>query len=137
MHTFAYMAISIAWLTVLSACSMQQRTDTRDLGEGAVLSLTLQPFPLLVGQSADIYATLRYQRAAGTGCRVQYRQFAVDAGATDTVWRDIPEQSRSGIYKIRGLDFNREGRWRFEFNLECGEQLVRRGVVFDYAVAPE
>ncbi|MDH4273526.1 MAG: hypothetical protein OEW08_00660 [Gammaproteobacteria bacterium] len=129
---------AVAWVLVgVGACHMQQRTDTRDLGEGAALSLTLQPFPLVMGKKAELYATLRKQRSAGTGCQVQYRQFPLESGAADVAWLDVPEQSRSGIYKTHSLEFVSTGVWRIEFNLTCGEEWKKNGVGFEYTVTKQ
>ena len=120
---------------LVTSCTLGQHTETKDLGEGAVLSLTMQPYPPRVGDSTEMYVTLRYQRTAGTGCRVQYRTYLKKDGAEDKAWVDIPEQSRSGIYKTRTAIFGDEGEWRFEFNLDCGERFERRGVMFDFPVS--
>lgn len=112
-----------------------QHTETREFGDVAA-SVTVQPYPMRVGKDTEVYVTLRRHREGVSGCKVRERHYdtrlVIAAGAG---FRDMPEQGRSGIYRVRVGGLDTPGQLRLELQLECGDVLRPQRLMFQYEVA--
>lgn len=130
-------AFTVGWICVIAliGCDIGQFTQTKTTTE-FVISLTNQPHPIIAGQSAKIYLTLRQNRGAASGCRTRMAIAPVHAtqASADANWRDVPEQGRSGVYTLKDKLFPEPGDWRIDLIINCTG--IDRKVDFTVTVAP-
>lgn len=124
-------AILLALL--LSACDIGQFTQTQEFDD-YVISLTNDPQPMLAGQPVKLYATMRKDRAAATGCQLVFTKAPHGAKETEREAEvAMPEASRSGIYSAQSVIFSHAGDWDLFVKVNCFGR--KREIVFPMAVA--
>ncbi len=125
--------IIILLLTMsLFACDLGQFTQTQETPE-YFISITNDPHPLVVGETAKIYATLRKERRGISACDIKFQQYNKNS-PRDTLaeWRRMEERSPAGVYHGRTAVFDGVGAWVLEFKVKCrrGEKIFE----FPYSV---
>lgn len=122
----------IATIVQLSACDTGQYTQSKQF-DRVHMSVTTKPDPLEVGMDAEVYVTMRLDRSAVNGCRMKFRQYMPGMEMSeDDLFRDLPEQSRSGIYKAKTGEFSMGGDWELEFIFDCHNVLPETKATFPY-----
>jgi len=112
----------------LVACDLGLFTQTQETDE-YFISITNDPHPLITGESAKIYATLRKERNGIPACDIKFQQYSeISPSKTVTnTWLEMEERSPAGVYHGRTGVFDVRGAWILEFKVRCrrGEKTFK------------
>ncbi|VAW84120.1 hypothetical protein MNBD_GAMMA16-739 [hydrothermal vent metagenome] len=111
----------------LIACDLGLFTQTQETDE-YFISITHDPHPLIVGESAKIYATLRKERNGIPACDIKFQQYSKVSSSEAVVdWLEMKERGPAGTYHGRTNVFDVRGDWMLEFKVKCrrGEKTFK------------
>lgn len=124
---------------VFAGCDLVQHTQTKETPE-FIISVTVSQHPVVAGEKTDVYATLRRDRAAVSGCRVRVDSAAehnVDPSAATDTWSELAEQGSSGVYRGVLSVLAPAGVWATEFAVKCLGREQRIAFSFDVVEASD